>query len=226
MEYNQKHFAKTEKHFSLFGIIVKVEDEPLNDISVKSAVSKALSLLPDHLRKNVNNIFIGDFDRLKKRDFEAMYENGNIFLVNTHHNEDDMVDDIVHEFAHSVEEQFNDEIYGDGSIRSEFYSKRLKLYNRINKNIESNLGKKYFTNLNFDKTFDKFLHDYIGYDSLRTITSDLFYSPYGSTSIREYFANGFEAFFMRQEVSKLKKVSPSLFKILEKLLTLEEKPTL
>ena len=102
MEYNQKHFAKTEKHFSLFGIIVKVEDEPLNNISVKSAVSKALSLLPNHLRKNVNNIFIGDFDRLKKRDFEAMYENGNIFLVNTHHNEDDMVDDIVHEFAHSI----------------------------------------------------------------------------------------------------------------------------
>jgi len=226
MKYREEHFQKTKDHFSIFGIAVSVRDQPINNISIKNAIRRALLLLPKHLRRNVKNIFIGDFDRLKERDYEAMYENGNIFLSNTHKNEEDIVDDVIHEFAHSVEEIFHNEIYGDKLLRKEFYSKRVELYNRLSRNRDLDLDKKHFTNLNFDETFDKFLYDYVGYDSLRMITSDLFYSPYGATSIREYFANGFEAFFMKEDIGRLKKVSPLLFKILKRILSLKEKHTL
>ena len=47
---------------------------------------------------------------------------------------------------------------------------------------------------------------------MSSIASNLFYSPYAATSLREYFANGFEAFFMKEDVARLKNVSPALYK--------------
>ena len=36
----------------------------------------------------------------------------------------------------------------------------------------------------------------VGYDNLNNFTNGLFSSPYGATSLKEYFANGFEEFFL------------------------------
>ena len=41
----------------------------------------------------------------------------------------------------------------------------------------------------------------------------LFASPYGATSLREYFANGFEKYFLG-EAQHVKEVSPMLYNIL------------
>ena len=46
---------------------------------------------------------------------------------------------------------------------------------------------------------------------LSAITIHMFYSPYGATSLREYFANGFEAYYYHRDVNFLKKISPILF---------------
>ena len=222
MKYKREHFSKTDKEFSLSGISVKIKDSPINGFSAKSAIGRAINLVPKHLRRNVNNILVGQFEPLKSRDFEAMYKNGDIYLTNTHRNEEDMIDDIVHEFAHSAEEEFYDEIYGNGEIEREFKSKRMQLYGRISSNKKlPSIEKKYFADINFNQTFDEFLHNHVGYDILRTMTSDLFFSPYGSTSVREYFANGFEAFFMREQLPRLKNISPFLYKAIENLLNLK-----
>ena len=56
-----------------------------------------------------------------------------------------------------------------------------------------------------------FLYDSIGYDVLNQITPGLFCSPYGATAIREYFANGFEFFFLKDR-EMVKQISPQLYK--------------
>ena len=62
-----------------------------------------------------------------------------------------------------------------------------------------------------------FLYKKVGYDIMRATTADLFHSPYAATSLREYFANGFEAFFLKEELSRLKFSSPKLFMKISKL---------
>ena len=66
-----------------------------------------------------------------------------------------------------------------------------------------------------------FFYDEIGYPTLGIYTSSLFYSPYGCTSLREYFANGFEAYFMREEIGRLKRISPVLYNKIVKLAFIE-----
>ena len=56
---------------------------------------------------------------------QAMYENSSIFVTNVQDNEQDMLDDIVHEISHSVEETDGDIIYSDGSIEQEFLEKEI-----------------------------------------------------------------------------------------------------
>ena len=62
----------------------------------------------------------------------------------------------------------------------------------------------------------------VGYPVLSAMTVNLFYSPYGSTSIREYFANGFEAFYMQEDINRLKKISPELYKKIIEISKIEE----
>jgi hypothetical protein len=139
-----------------------------------------------------------------------MYENSSIFITNEHVDEEDFLDDLVHEVAHSVEEIYSDLIYGDKKIEKEFLSKRKHLWHLL-KNEGFDVELSDFLNIEFSKKFDNFLYMEIGYPILSIHTVNLFYSPYGCTSLREYFANGFEAFFMKENINRLKKISPQLF---------------
>ena len=85
------------------------------------------------------------------------------------------------------------------------------------KNEGFELELQHFLEPEYNETFDMFLYQEVGYPLLSSITTNLFYSPYGATSLREYFANGFEAFFLREEVSRLKVISPELFKKISEL---------
>ena len=69
----------------------------------------------------------------------------------------------------------------------------------------------------YSNNFDNLLYFEVGYQVLSSIASNLFYSPYGATSLREYFANGFEAFYHHREPDKIAAISPILFDKLEKI---------
>ena len=69
----------------------------------------------------------------------------------------------------------------------------------------------------YSAELDLYLYKEIGYENLASLTNGLFNSPYAATSIREYFANGFEEYFLgRREY--LPKVSPQLFIKIEKII--------
>ena len=61
----------------------------------------------------------------------AKYSDGAIYVTNEQDDEEDLIDDIIHEFAHAVEDRYNDYLYGDGSIEERFLFKRNKLKNTI-----------------------------------------------------------------------------------------------
>jgi hypothetical protein len=65
-------------------------------------------------------------------------------------------------------------------------------------------------NPEYDSNFDQKLYKDIGYDKLEHFTMNLFISPYGVTSLKEYFGNGFEHFFVGDKKS-LTKISPVLY---------------
>ena len=58
-----------------------------------------------------------------------------------------------------------------------------------------------------------YLYQEVGYQALNNLTVGLFCSPYGATSIREYFANAFEHYFMK-DPKYVKKISPNVYKVI------------
>jgi len=213
---------KNNNKFFINGIKISMKSNPSN-ISVgeiKSSLTKAIEKIPGHLLKNLNAINIGNFLELKKRKIQSFYKNSSIFMTSDYEDSVDMIDDLVHEVAHSVEEIFGSVIYSDQEVEKEFLNKRKKLWRTLREaGFDVELSK--FLNPNYNQDFDLFLYKEVGYAFLRTATKSVFYSPYGSTSLREYFANGFEAFFMKEEIARLKKISPVLYKKMINLLDIE-----
>ena len=67
-----------------------------------------------------------------------------------------------------------------------------------------------FLDPEYSKKFDEFLYEDVGYPELAALTMGLFISPYAVTSLREYFATGFEEYIMG-DITSFRKISPHLF---------------
>jgi hypothetical protein len=127
-----------------------------------------------------------------------------------------MIDDIIHELAHAVEEKYGSYLYSDGDIESEFRGKRQTLYHYLEQEGYQP-SEEQLNNIEYDKKLDYYLFNIVGYPTLTSLTVGLFYSPYSITSINEYFANGFENFFLRDS-DYLRKISPILYNKISNLL--------
>jgi hypothetical protein len=123
-----------------------------------------------------------------------------------------MLENFIHEVAHSLEHNFASEVYTDDLIK-EFKGKRSRLYH-ILKSHGYEVSPIAFGFTEYNAKFDQFLSDTVGYPTLLTLTMGLFASPYAATSIQEYFANGFEKYFL-EDPWDLKKVSPVLYDKIE-----------
>ena len=209
------------KHYVFRGIEILIKDELPKNISFKSVLEELVAIVPSSFLKNIDAIYVGQFEHLKKRNIQAVYMNSSIFVTNEQISNDDLLADLVHEVAHALEEQRGLEIYSDNQIEKEFLYKRKKLWNLLKDNGFS-IDLKYFLETEYNLEFDEFLYSTVGYPLLTTLTVNLFFSPYAATSLREYFANGFEAFFYDEELSRLSSVSPKLFSKIESLLEEEE----
>jgi len=165
--------------------------------------------LPADCYKGINNVYIGQFDKLKKRDLTALHYNNNLYIDNHVESEKDLLDDLVHEFAHGFEEVNSEALYEDGKIINEFLGKRNRLHDLLSQEDVPELNYFDFLNLDFDKKFDEFLYKKVGYKLIRNVAPTLFIRPYAATSLREYFATGFESFYLTGG-EELKKISPIL----------------
>ena len=70
-----------------------------------------------------------------------MYKDQVFYVSHKQDNEEDLVDDLIHETAHLVEEDYTRLIYEDNKLLSEFLSKREQLYNLLDSDF--NFSKEY-----------------------------------------------------------------------------------
>tara|TARA_R100000231_G_scaffold138287_1_gene116309 strand:+ start:1390 stop:2085 length:696 start_codon:yes stop_codon:yes gene_type:complete len=218
--------SKSMNHHSLFGskIPVYIKDELIftdGKSSLQDVIKIVQNSLPSFLVSNVDVIYVGDFSFFQERQANAAYENGAIYIINVQDNAMDMADDIIHEIAHAVEEKYYDEIYGDGRVEAEFLGKREKLFQILMAYDEPVVSIDFFRNPDYDESFDEYLYMDIGYPSLSSYVNGLFYSPYAATSLREYFARGFEAYFLYKDLKILANISPILYNRIETLADME-----
>jgi len=194
----------------LDNVHVFIKDHIIGDINLENVLKKLKNSIPLHLFGGLDAIYIGQFKELQQKEVNAAFMDGALYISNVQQDEETMLEDFVHEIAHSLEEIANFNMYQDDSIYDEFLAKRLKLQSILQSN-GYNTSKQNFSNLEYNEKFDKYLYEEIGYPALHTITVNLFCSPYGATSIREYFANGFEFYFVKNR-QLVKKISPQLYK--------------
>jgi hypothetical protein len=209
------------KRFAWKGVEVIIKDEMINpDVSVKSVLMKISPKIPKKFLRNVDVIYVGEFDFFKERDVQAMYENSCIFVTNDQDSDEDMCDDIVHEIAHSLEDMYRDMIYSDGELEKEFLQKRKQLHSILKgEGYETDLFS--FMEPAYKRDFDEYLYKVVGYPALNMLSTSIFYSPYAATSLREYFANGFEALVYHRDYDFINKSCPNLFKKLNNLMEME-----
>mgnify|MGYP003677118382 FL=1 len=200
-------------------IAVFVKDPLPEDVNIDYVLSSIEKRIPEHLVYAVDMMYIGQFEEFEKRDTNAAYKDGALYITNEQSDDDDMIDDIVHEMAHACEETYSSLIYSDGTIQDEFIGKRRRLY-EILKVEGYKVSLEDFLNTEYSEKFDLFLYEDVGYDKLTFFTMGLFVSPYGATSYREYFANGFEHYFLT-DPQYVKVISPAVYDKIDGLVFME-----
>ena len=191
-----------------------------NDISFKEIVEKINRLLPYDFLSLIDVVYVGNFDFFEKRNINASYMNGAIYVSPKQDNFNDLLDDIVHEISHAVLERYEEYFYADGQVEDNFLSKRSKLQ-KILKYHDYDISEYDFSNTEYNDMFDQFLYKNIGYEKLNNMTIGLFLAPYSITSLDEYFARAFEEYYLGNRVY-LRKLCPYVY---DKLVSLEQEVT-
>lgn len=219
LEESIKKGKNLRDSWSLNGIQIFIKDKLPKEFDMKFVVNFINSRIPNHLMKGVDVIYIGEFEEMERRDINAFFEDGAIYVTNIQDNEMDMIDDIIHEIAHAVEREYTNQIYS-GSIEKEFIGKRERLY-FILKGEDYEVSPVFKIKTEYDREIDDFLYHEVGYENLNMLVNGLFVSAYASTSLSEYFARGFEEYFMG-DINYLRKLCPVLYNILGSLKDMEE----
>ena len=220
LEYMRKSVANAvnfRREYQLFeDIFVYVKDKLPDHVDIENVLDSVQRIIPYHLSKEVDAIYIGQFSDWGERDVNSLFKDASIFVTNDQDDDADMIDDIVHEFAHSIESPMGDVIYIDGKLQQEFIGKRKRLYFLV-KAEGYDVSSEKFMNSEYEERFDNFLYKKVGYEALSSISMGLFITPYAATSLREYFATGYVEYLMGDK-NYLKNVSPILYKKIETLI--------
>ena len=207
---NATHNLSRKKEYYIYGdILVLVKDPVPYDIDLHACLRQIEDRIPRHLVYGLDTVFVGQFPEFKQQQINAFYRDGAIYITNDQETDYDFIDDLVHEVAHLAEISYGVDIYGDQTISREFLGKRQRLFYLL-KEEGFNVEPKDFLRLDYSYDFDMFLLNDVGYATLTQLTVGLFLSPYGVTSLAEYFAEGFESYVLRDKKS-VKEISPACF---------------
>jgi len=218
---NNANIIKENKETLFFGINVFIKEPLPENVSLNAVLKKVEKIIPRHLVYNIEVVYVGEFKLFDERKINAMYQDGALYISNDQDDEDDMVDDIIHEIAHATEEKYWSELYGDETLEEEFLTKRMKLFD-ILESYDYNVVYEQFVDMEYSGEFDQYLYNTIGYEKLEQFSIGLFINPYSITSLREYFGVGFEKYYLENR-SELANVCPILYNKVELVATLEER---
>ena len=213
------------KEYLLYDIPVFILNQFPNHININNILDELRDMIPYEFLIGLEGIYVGEFPELKDRKIQAMFKEDAIYLSSFEDHpevtEKIIINDVIHELAHLLEDKFQFEIYNDNIIEKEYLGKKKRLASLLRANSISfpGMGKLFFSE-SYVEELDDFLFNKLGYDQLLPLTAGLFISPYSVTSLREYFANGFEEFINGDE-RYLKEISPALYNKLDSMLEME-----
>lgn len=188
-----------------------IKDYPTSkEVNIASFIQSLENRLPKHLMDNIEVMYVGNFPNLKDRN--AAYTDGAIYMTNDEPTNEDFLENTIHEVAHAVLHSMKENILSNIKLQSEFLGKRERLRSLLDSEGYK-FPEEYYSKLFYSEPFDIFLSDVVGYPLLLGLTINLFVSPYGATSLEEYFANAFEHFYLDNGAA-VKKISPILYNIL------------
>jgi len=217
-----KEAKKMKDHYKMQGVDIFIKDKLTEDIDVDFVIRYISTRLPEHLMISIDIIYVGHFNMLVDRDVNAIYEDGAIYVTNEQESEMDMIDDLIHEIAHSNEKRFQEVIYGDGKLETEFLAKRKALKSLLSRQeLKYKIPIHFGVDPTYNKVIDDFLYKDVGYGVLWQMVPGIFPSPYAVTSLREYFARGFEEYFMGSP-NELKNLCPILYSKMYQLHNMED----
>ena len=209
-----------KEHYINGDTSVFIADPLPENISIEHVITTIKHIVPSYMLSHVDYLQIGEIEEFAKRNINALYKDGVIYVTNVQDNEEDMLDDIIHELAHCLEDVYSREIYADDLIENEFQQKRAHLY-YILKAYGYPVSAKHCLNVDYFKDFDDFLYKVVGYPVLDSLMGNLFVNPYSITSLREYFAEGINKYYLGNR-KKLQSICPHLYLKIEELNNKEE----
>ena len=214
-DYIFEKIKDTTRHFKFGKVSVFLRDELPDNINGQAIFKSIEDLIPSKFFVDLKGVEIGHHEIFDDRDANAVYKDGVFYITNKQENSADLIDDIIHEFAHHVEMLYPEEIYADQKVKKEFLKKRSELEFELRS--EGYWTEDYdFHNLKYNRELDNYLYKRVGNNLLKMITTGMFVRPYASVSLREYFATGFEQYFLGNK-EKVKRISPELYNKLEEL---------
>tara|TARA_R100000234_G_scaffold110625_1_gene83119 strand:- start:725 stop:1432 length:708 start_codon:yes stop_codon:yes gene_type:complete len=213
---NSLRTQKRRKEYVIYGDVpVFIKDHLPDNIDLEYSLKYIEKTIPRHLSYGLDSVFIGNFPEFEERQINAFYRDGAIYISNKQDDDDDLIDDVVHEIAHLAEATYGSLIYSDQKITREFLGKRQRLFYLL-KAEGFNVEPKDFMQVEYSQEFDMFLFEEVGYPLLTQITIGLFLTPYATTSLSEYFSESFEGYFLKDRES-VKEVAPSCYEKIKEL---------
>jgi Mlc titration factor MtfA (ptsG expression regulator) len=209
-EYIFEKTLNTPRHFKFGGIAVHINDPLPENVSIETVLKTIEKKIPAAYYEDLEGVHIGQHEDFDKRKVNALYVDNKLYISNEQDDMEDILNDVIHEIAHHLETKAIDEIYGDRLIIREFTKKRGQLNFELRS--EGYWTEEFdFKDLKFSQSFDDFLYKRVGKQMLRMVTTGIFIRPYAAVSLREYFATGFEAYYLGKQ-DELFQTSPELYK--------------
>lgn len=210
-ESNKK--AQDRNEYMLFNVPVYVINKFPSNIKINNILDSVKDIINKKYLDGLETIYIGDFKDLNRRDIQSMLKDDAIWIssnnVKNVITEPLVVENIIHEIAHLLEEKYQSQIYGDGKLEREYNSKKSRLFHLL-KNEGYDIDLELFFSDDMLKEFDNFLYKVVGYDKISLLTAGLFLSPYSITTVREYFASGMLD-YLTNDNSYIDEISPVLY---------------
>jgi len=114
LEYIRESMSAPGIYYLNKDIPVWTED-PLSDtVNLKQVLEQVEKLIPSTFLRYVQAVRIGMFDEMIERSVNALYKDGVLYITNIQDNNQDIIDDMVHEISHAVEQNNAEIIYDDG----------------------------------------------------------------------------------------------------------------
>jgi len=199
--------------YYIYDIPVFIINDPEPSVDIPHFCEEVEEILSRFLLKNIDAVYIGNFKELKGKN--AAFSHGAIYMSCREPTNFDMLENFIHETAHALETTFGWQIY-DNDLISEFKAKRTRLRHLLT-GEGFHINPLLYSQTEYNEKFDEFLAYKVGYPTLTSLTTGLFTSPYGATSVQEYFANGFEKFIL-DDPRLVQKISPVLYQKIESIL--------